>query len=72
MFFNEFDAIFKVDNKITLNRGIVRINCIYNNDKKEYFDCSDMEIFEIPAKSLLFIEVKKTPNYEGDFTDLFL
>ena len=73
MFYNEFDAIFKIDNKLTLNRGIVRINCIFTNDhsSKEFSDFNDKEIFEIPGKSLLFIEVKKSANFEGHFPELF-
>lgn len=73
IFFNEFDGIFKVEKKITLNRGVVRINCMYSNDNnKEFFDCTKTELFELPGKSLVFIEVKKSPNYEGDFPQLFL
>ena len=32
----------------------------------------DKDVFEIPEKSLLFVEVKKNQNFEGIFTELFL
>lgn len=41
----------------------------YNN---EFFDFNKKEVLEIPAKSLLFIEAKKSPNYEGHSPELFI
>ncbi len=71
-FYNEFDSIYKIDNKISLNKGIVRIKYTYNANKSMFNNLEDKDVFEIPEKSLLFVEVKKNQNFEGIFTELFL
>ena len=71
-FYNEYDAIYKIDNKISLNKGIVRIKYTYNANDSMFNNLEDKDVFEIPEKSLLFVEVKKNQNFEGIFTELFL
>ena len=72
IFYNEFDSIFKIDSKIILNKGIVKINFAYDGKEKQFSNFKGQDIVEIPEKSLLFIEVKKSQNFEGVFTELFL
>ena len=71
-FYNEYDAIYKIDNKISLNKGIVRIKYTYNANDSMFNNLEDKDVFEIPEKSLLFVEIKKNQNFEGIFTELFL
>ena len=71
IFYNEFDSIFKVKEKIQFDENIVKINCKYEQEKFEDTKNKDKNILEIKGNNLVFVEVKTEANFSNIFLELF-
>ena len=65
IFYNEFDGIFIIKDRIQFDKNIIRINCKYENDTFINSKKEGNDVVEIKGKNLLFIETKKNANFGG-------